>query len=1083
MSPSANEHYIADRMDRDGEGHDVAGEGGSKAAAAAAADRKKAPPSLLLPSVAAALQEAMQTNTRQCRSQRHLEIIRGAGTDTLKAQKPALRDAGEIEEANTHLQPSSLHEKLPFTHEVVTEEESSSTDPEVLEQQIGSSGSEMSRNQKEKESEGIVKLKEGIEELERELACFERQDSTRSFAEETERIEDELLNASTLSFAIPEESEQLLDASTTQEPRARDAENSIEREITCSHLLSLYKEAELTEVQNSSADSEELEQLEDAHSAQEPPLKDPETNLKEDSTYQKPPFQKGKIPTESRGKRLCDLDSSVHGIGKNAYAKEAHRLLLEDVLHVRKTQELSPPPETIAEKREEEKEEETWEESSPLQVRRSQLSKRKANNNFNSTTSRRGFPVRPMEDSSHHEHDGFLMEVVHQRILNAASGHGGMSSREALEAMKCNSKRAFAVGIQVEQDDMAGEVISREAKQPGSTIGVARKRRAKARSLAHTKNVSNFSNSDKSLTARSGHTKTPMQTGTSALPQHAKLSSCQQQQQHRPEQLECISQLQALDTFELRRRQQYLQRQQDVTHTLLLAVDEAIGIREQRNGGASVRRGSIVGAVAVNGPNATDDETVDGSVSTSGHYTTADSITFRQSNHGGHSSSFRLSSHGAHSSSFRQSNHGAYSSSFRQSNRALDDSCTIDDRHLPFPLTEQPPDMEKDESMIEAMLVEEGGAQFANSNALYAHAHPLKKRTPVRLLLFAGGILILVVVAIIAITLELSNNSTSSKKKSTLVPFSVDLLPNSTQFAVKNPESSQSKALQWVFDDPNFKTYNASRAIQRFALATLYYSTNGGFWTEDTNWLSHEVHECRWFTSFPYDICGEGVGNDNMVDDDYRNEDDFHFISLGLLENNITGSLPPEVGLLSDLLYFDIAANPLLRGTLPTEIGLWTDMTYFSARKTQLTGTIPTEVGMMRKVVEFQVSASEITGTLPTELGLLRDTQYLYLQKNPLNTGPIPSELGQLAGLLELDLGSLSLTGAMPVEFGNFYRLSSLRLGNNVLSRILPDSYAGNLSSGPLEILHLQNNQIRWEDGKGNSLIPSWVSSVEEHFL
>ena len=98
--------------------------------------------------------------------------------------------------------------------------------------------------------------------------------------------------------------------------------------------------------------------------------------------------------------------------------------------------------------------------------------------------------------------------------------------------------------------------------------------------------------------------------------------------------------------------------------------------------------------------------------------------------------------------------------------------------------------------------------------------------------------------------------------------------------------------------------------------------------------------------------------------------------------------------------------------------------------------------------------------------------------------GSIPSELGQLSGLLDLDLGSLSLTGTMPIEFGNFYRLSSLRLGNNELSGILPDSYAGNLSSaGTLEILHLQNNQIRWQDWQGKSLIPTWVSSVEELFI
>ena len=476
-----------------------------------------------------------------------------------------------------------------------------------------------------------------------------------------------------------------------------------------------------------------------------------------------------------------------------------------------------------------------------------------------------------------------------------------------------------------------------------------------------------------------------------------------------------------------------LRRKKEETQALLAALADTIAARESQQGrGTAGRMEFIVGAVAVGGPNAGDfaareDNPVSGSLRGANQEA---AITF----------------------------HG--SGSGRPNSSSDEEIAAVN-------------------SMIEATLV----ADDLEPQEL-VQAQPLKRQTFKWCLLFIGGVLVLITAIVVAVVVSRDNESVVEEK---IVPFSIDLLPNITRMVLNETDSAQSKALEWVMNDPKLHGYNASRVIQRFALATFYYATNGDYWDENTDWLSYEIHECSWFTSIDYDTCSSEVSgdDDDSEDDDGIEAYDRPMTSLTILYNNVSGFLPPEIGLLSHLTYFDVAPSPLLGGTIPTEIGLWTDMTYFYMSKSQVTGSIPTEVGKWTHVLEFSLSRTAITGNLPTELGLMRDCQYLWLPRNTgLSPGPIPSELGQLVDLFGLDLTSSSLTGmAVPSEFGNLYRLAMLRLGNNALTSILPDAQAGNLSSGSLAVLHIQGNQIVWDELNGSPMIPKWVSSVEEHFL
>lgn len=56
----------------------------------------------------------------------------------------------------------------------------------------------------------------------------------------------------------------------------------------------------------------------------------------------------------------------------------------------------------------------------------------------------------------------------------------------------------------------------------------------------------------------------------------------------------------------------------------------------------------------------------------------------------------------------------------------------------------------------------------------------------------------------------------------------VDSLANYTKEAIQqDPLSPQALAYHWLTQDPNADTYSRERLTQRFAMATIYYSTGG----------------------------------------------------------------------------------------------------------------------------------------------------------------------------------------------------------------------------------------------------------------
>ncbi len=159
-------------------------------------------------------------------------------------------------------------------------------------------------------------------------------------------------------------------------------------------------------------------------------------------------------------------------------------------------------------------------------------------------------------------------------------------------------------------------------------------------------------------------------------------------------------------------------------------------------------------------------------------------------------------------------------------------------------------------------------------------------------------------------------------------------------------------------------------------------------------------------------------------------------LSLRLLDfssNLMSGTIPSEWGVnLPDITYISLFENDLV-GTIPSELGLLTALEYLYIYTNRVTGVLPSELGLLTNLVEFKVNSNELSGTVPTELGQLTTLRELYIYINRF-TGVLPSELGLLTDLVEFAASSNEFTGTMPTEFAQLQKLENFTFYENFLT-------------------------------------------------
>mmetsp|Transcript_24147 Transcript_24147/g.51202 ORF Transcript_24147/g.51202 Transcript_24147/m.51202 type:complete len:299 (+) Transcript_24147:487-1383(+) len=236
--------------------------------------------------------------------------------------------------------------------------------------------------------------------------------------------------------------------------------------------------------------------------------------------------------------------------------------------------------------------------------------------------------------------------------------------------------------------------------------------------------------------------------------------------------------------------------------------------------------------------------------------------------------------------------------------------------------------------------------------------------------------------------------------------------------ALQDAESPQSLAFEWLWSEieNGSNQYSELQLRQRYALATLYWSTTGEGWTQDLGFLSSSS-ECSWDISDGYIPTWYGKMRRLDAHDEYDACNDAGSItSLSIRGNDLSGTLPNELSLLADLKTFQFRGEGSLYGSIPTQLGALTKVQLFAIEGTQITGKIPSEIGQMKLLDFLDVSNNFLTGHIPTEMGNLKSLQAFDIHQNTGISGEVPVELGGMKNANRINLSWTSLKGIVPYD-------------------------------------------------------------------
>ena len=240
----------------------------------------------------------------------------------------------------------------------------------------------------------------------------------------------------------------------------------------------------------------------------------------------------------------------------------------------------------------------------------------------------------------------------------------------------------------------------------------------------------------------------------------------------------------------------------------------------------------------------------------------------------------------------------------------------------------------------------------------------------------------------------------------------------------------------------------------RAPLVALYNATDGPNWVNSENWLTDAPLD-EW-----YGIAVDGEGRVS---------------SLRLLDNRLSGRIPPELGNLAGLTDLSLSVNNLT-GEIPPELGNLTELTDLYLRSNHLTGPIPPSFLQLEQLQGFffgglsicvpgtsafvawlegvQLDDEAETFCNATDVAALKS---LYGETDGADwaqsdgwSGDDPVEewhgvtADSLGHVTELDLQGNGLTGRLSAALGNMPRMSVLRIADNEgLTGRLPLSLAG----------------------------------------
>ncbi|KAI2513131.1 hypothetical protein MHU86_1169 [Fragilaria crotonensis] len=240
--------------------------------------------------------------------------------------------------------------------------------------------------------------------------------------------------------------------------------------------------------------------------------------------------------------------------------------------------------------------------------------------------------------------------------------------------------------------------------------------------------------------------------------------------------------------------------------------------------------------------------------------------------------------------------------------------------------------------------------------------------------------------------------------------------------ALNQADSPQMKAVGWMssLDETDLDEFGTA-FVQRYCLVVFYFSTGGPNWLNQHSWLDPKLHACSW---------GEGTscfpdGSNQLI-----------FIGLDETRNGLSGSLPVELGFLSETVFLRLSKNDI-GGSIPSEIGKLKRLSTLDLSSNMITGSIPDTIGDAADLVQLDLSYNRINGTIPSSFYNLVRLHLLRLSFNEI-TGPIEADVGNLKDIATFDVRNNKLSGTVTTGFDQLKAADVIWMDYNKFSGPIP---------------------------------------------
>ena len=290
--------------------------------------------------------------------------------------------------------------------------------------------------------------------------------------------------------------------------------------------------------------------------------------------------------------------------------------------------------------------------------------------------------------------------------------------------------------------------------------------------------------------------------------------------------------------------------------------------------------------------------------------------------------------------------------------------------------------------------------------------------------------------------------------------------------------SSDSKSLESAQNVEVFPRTSDNPEGELKALTAIYDSTSGYSWKQNDGWLS-DKSPCEWYGITCSDEAIVGINLSNNDLDGSIPPEIGNLVTLRslLLEGNtqLRGEIPPEIGNLTNLEQLILSTHDgggsEISGTLPAELGQLTNLITLQIDYCLIRGSIPPEIGNLAKLKTLSLQTNQLSGQIPPEIYTLSHLDWLSLNGNIRLNGSLSPEIGQLKNLSILDLGYNNFTGTLPEELGKLTRLRWLSIPDNSFVGALPIS----LMNLHISVFHFENTELCEPD---DPAFQEWLNTI-----